>query len=131
VCLSVIAKPHQERSWPVIVSKCQWRINTYPVQLNYCRRVASCLVKLHYVIALKQGELDIRGCHHGISACRAAAFVKCKGKAVPLQVWSGPEGSRKLRFPDFMTTAQDGGESVKLTHRPPLPPRNTSGNHFC
>ena len=30
-------------------------------------------------------------------------------KAVPLQAWSGPEGSRKLRFPDFMTTAQDGG----------------------
>jgi hypothetical protein len=24
------------------------------------------------------------------------------GKAVPLQAWSGPEGSRKLRFPDFM-----------------------------
>ena len=32
-----------------------------------------------------------------------------KGKAVPLQAWSGPEGSRKLRFPDFMTIAQDGG----------------------
>jgi len=31
-------------------------------------------------------------------------------KAVPLQAWSGPEGSRKLRFPDFMTTAQDGGK---------------------
>jgi len=29
----------------------------------------------------------------------------CKGKSVPLQAWSGPEGSRKLRFPDFMTTA--------------------------
>ena len=27
-------------------------------------------------------------------------------KAVPLQAWSGPEGSRKLRFPDFMTTAR-------------------------
>ena len=27
------------------------------------------------------------------------------GKAVPLQAWSGPEGSSKLRFPDFMTTA--------------------------
>jgi len=26
-----------------------------------------------------------------------------KGKAVPLQAWGGPEGSRKLRFPDFMT----------------------------
>jgi hypothetical protein len=44
-----------------------------------------------------------------------------KDKAVPLQAWSGPEGSRKLRFPDFMTTAQDGGKVVSLTHRPPLP----------
>ena len=26
-----------------------------------------------------------------------------KGKAVPLQAWSGPEDSRKLRFPDYMT----------------------------
>jgi hypothetical protein len=32
-----------------------------------------------------------------------------KVKAVPLEAWSDPEGSRKLRFPDFMTTAQDGG----------------------
>jgi hypothetical protein len=29
-----------------------------------------------------------------------------KGKAEPLQASSGPEGSRKLIFPDFMTTAQ-------------------------
>jgi hypothetical protein len=28
-----------------------------------------------------------------------------KGEAVPLQAWNGPEGSRKLRFPDFLTTA--------------------------
>jgi hypothetical protein len=46
----------------------------------------------------------------------------CKGKAVPLQAWSGPNGSRKLRFPDFMTTAQDDGKAVDLTHQPPLPP---------
>jgi len=45
-----------------------------------------------------------------------------KGKAVPLQAWSGPEGSRKLRFPDFMTIAQDSGKVISLTHRPPLPP---------
>jgi len=56
---------------------------------------------------------------------------KGKGKAVPLQAWSGPEGSRKLRFPDFMTTAQDGGKVESLTHRPPLPPGNTPGTHFC
>ena len=49
-----------------------------------------------------------------------AIFVVHGGiKAVPLQAWSGPEGSRKLRFPDFMTTAQDGGKVVSLTHRPP------------
>ena len=54
-----------------------------------------------------------------------------KGKAVPLQASSGPECSRKLRFPDLMTTAQDGGKVVSLTHRPPLPPENTSGTHFC
>ena len=47
--------------------------------------------------------------------------VAKKGKAVPLQAWSGPEGSRNLRFPDVMTTAQDGGKVVSLTHRPPLP----------
>ena len=45
-----------------------------------------------------------------------------KGKAVPLQAWSGPEDTRKLRFPDFMTTAQDDGKVVSLTHWPPLPP---------
>jgi hypothetical protein len=44
-----------------------------------------------------------------------------KGKTVPLQAWSSPEGSRKLRFPDFVTTAQDGGKVVSLTHLPPLP----------
>jgi len=54
-----------------------------------------------------------------------------KGKAFPLQAWSGPEGSRKIRFPDFMTTVQDGGKVVSLTHRPPLPPGNTPGTHFC
>jgi len=44
-----------------------------------------------------------------------------KGIAGPLQAWSGPEGCRKLKLPDFITTAQDGGKVVSLTHRPPLP----------
>jgi len=39
---------------------------------------------------------------------------KGKGKAVPLQACSGPEASRKLRFPDFVTTAQDGGRLSAL-----------------
>ena len=54
-----------------------------------------------------------------------------KSKAVPLQAWSGPKGSRKLRFPDFMTTAQGGGKIVSLTHGPHLPPGNPPDTHFC
>jgi len=37
-----------------------------------------------------------------------------KGKAIPLQAWTGPESSRKLRLPDFMTTAQDSGRLSAL-----------------
>ena len=68
-----------------------------------------------------------------MSVCRQVATLTyyVKGKAVPLQAWSGPEVSRKLRFPDYMTTAQDGGKVVSLTHRPPLPPGNAPGTHFC
>ena len=54
-----------------------------------------------------------------------------KGKGVPLQARRGPEGSRKLRFPDFVTMAQDGGKVVSHKHRAPLPPGNTPGTHFC
>jgi len=53
-----------------------------------------------------------------------------KGKVAPLQAWGGLEGSRKLRFPYFMTTAQDGGKVVSPRHRPPLPPGNAPGVHF-
>jgi len=41
--------------------------------------------------------------------------------AVLLQAWSGPEGSRKLRFTDYMTTAQDVGKVVSSSYRPSLP----------
>ena len=42
----------------------------------------------------------------------------------------GPKGSRKLRFPDYVTMAHDGGKVVSLTYRPPLPPVNTPGTRF-
>jgi len=34
--------------------------------------------------------------------CHLLALLR-KGKAVPLQAWSGPEGSRKLKFHDNST----------------------------
>jgi len=30
-------------------------------------------------------------------------LVKGKGKAIPVQAWTGPEGSRRFRLPDFYT----------------------------
>ena len=58
-------------------------------------------------------------------------FIWRKGKQVPLQAWSGPEGSRKLRIPDFMTKALEVGKVISLTHRPHLPPQNSPGTLFC
>jgi hypothetical protein len=31
--------------------------------------------------------------------------TKVKGLAIPLQAWTGPEGSRRWRLPDFMTVS--------------------------
>ena len=86
-------------------------------------------------------NLQNKGCCMWLWSCTVSQCVNTKrkplhcdtnvkGKAVPLEACSCPEGSRKLRFPDFMTTAQDGGK-VSLTHRPPLPPGNAPGTHFC
>ena len=38
---------------------------------------------------------------------------------------------RKLRRPDFVTTAQDGGRLSALRTGRFLPPGNTPGTHFC
>jgi len=29
--------------------------------------------------------------------------LSCKSRAIPLQAWTGPEGFRRLRLPDFKT----------------------------
>jgi len=52
-------------------------------------------------------------------------------KIIPITGPRCPEGSRKLRFLDYVTMAQDGGKVVSLTHRPLLPPWNTPGTYFC
>jgi len=71
--------------------------------------------------------------HENGSESKFAAPInqKRKSKSVPLEARRGPEGTRKSRSPDFVTTAQDGGKFVSLTHRQPLPPRNAPGTHFC
>jgi len=42
-----------------------------------------------------------------------------KGKAIPTQVWTGPEGSR-LSLPQFKESAHEGGKFVRPTHWPPF-----------
>jgi hypothetical protein len=70
-------------------------------------------------------------CSNDLTIIHSQFYKQYKGEAAPLQAWSGSEDSRKLRFPDFITAAQDGGKVVSLTHRPPLPPGNIPGTHFC
>jgi len=57
---------------------------------------------------LKADFCDEKSCINSLKY-GTAVHSKGKGKAVPLQARRGPEGSRKLRFPDFVKTAQDGG----------------------
>jgi len=45
-------------------------------------------------------------------------------KAIPLQAWTGPGGSKRLRLPDFNKSAHEGGKVVSPMYRPPLPPGN-------
>ena len=54
-----------------------------------------------------------------------------RGKAVPLQAWTGPEVSRKLSLPDFVTTEQDGCRLSALRTCRLYLPGNTPGTHFC
>jgi len=51
--------------------------------------------------------------------------------AIPLLAWTGPEGSRRLRLPDFKTIEHEDGKVVRPKHRPPLPSGNIPGTYFC
>jgi len=55
-----------------------------------------------------------------------------KGKAIPVQAWTGTEGTRSLRLPTSWQSAHEGGKFVSPIHWPPLrPPVNIPGTHFC
>ena len=49
-----------------------------------------------------------------------------KGKPIPLQAWTGPEGSRKLSPQIPRQSAHEGCKAVSPMHRPPLHPRKYS-----
>jgi hypothetical protein len=53
------------------------------------------------VTETKKGNLSLE--YKLFSGCFKLDNGKGKGKAIPLQTWTGPEGSRRLRLPDFKT----------------------------
>jgi hypothetical protein len=61
----------------------------------------------------------------------ALLLYKGKGKSIPLQAWTDPEGSRRLRPQILRQSAHEGVMVVSPTHGPPLTPGNIPGTHFC
>ena len=57
---------------------------------------------------------------------------KGKGKAIPLQAWTDPECSRRLRLPDFKTIRHMKVIRLSAVHTGRLYPAwNIPGTHFC
>ena len=81
----------------------------------------------HEILWCKQFNLILRVCVN----TKNIIIHKKKVKQSLLQACSGQKVSRKLRYPDFITTALESGKFVSLMHRPHLSPGNPPGTHFC
>jgi hypothetical protein len=59
-------------------------------------------------------------------------FMLVKGKAICIQAWTGPEGSRRLRIPEFQDSRHRKATKLSAlgTGRLYLP-GDTPGTHFC
>ena len=101
-------------------------------KLIHCKTVHNVQIYFHMSLHVLNVEPFRKVTHlPPIGSFNIKLYEWSKGKSVPLRGWSGPQGSRKLMFPDFMTTAQGCGKVVSLTHRPHLPPGNPLVTHFC
>ena len=54
-------------------------------------------------VPVNQDGLKLNGTHQLLVYSDDVNILLGKGKAIPLQAWTGPEASRRLRFPDFKT----------------------------
>jgi hypothetical protein len=53
------------------------------------------------------------------------------GKAIPLQAWTGPEGSRSLRLPTFQDNRHMKVVSLSVLRTGHLILQEIRGTHFC
>jgi hypothetical protein len=65
----------------------------------------STVINSHLVMYTTQ--LDVKGNYYTVVLPKITALCerpteKAKGKGVPLQAWTGPQGSRRLRLPEFL-----------------------------
>ena len=51
----------------------------------------------------KKIHAEIKSAPKDTDAQNRTKWLLGKGKAIPLQAWTGPVGSRRMRFPDFKT----------------------------
>jgi len=65
-----------------------------------------------------------------LSICEFFFFMNKKVKISTITGPRCPEGSRNLRFPNYVTVAQDGSKVVSFTHRPLFNPRKYSWYSF-
>jgi len=68
--------------------------------------------------------------YQGKTVCTPGHQLLTAIRHVKVQNWTNPEGSRRLRLPDFKTVVNEGAKVVSPTHRPPLPSRKYSWYSF-
>jgi len=116
--LHTLQTKHNNTNWSVYFCFSPLLSTKMYTELNVPQIFVKLLVLNHVITTLIQAKMfaiflqSSASCQSISAAQQGSEFVK--GKAVPLQAWTGPEGSRKLRLPDFVTTAQDGGRLPAL-----------------
>jgi hypothetical protein len=67
---------------------------------DFCviNNVASYMFRLLLVSVIREATLK---CVAMVGRNMKQAALYIKGKAIPLQAWTGTEGSRRMRIPDF------------------------------
>jgi len=81
---------------PLQFARYVYQFNPLNAELNpICHLLA--LLVAHHILHVSRIRVK--------SNLPSAGNIKKKGYTVPLQAWTGPEGSRKLRLPDVVTTA--------------------------
>jgi len=89
-------------------------IHTYTHTHTHTHTYTHTNIHIHFSAKLKAKTLKgVTYIVHADNWKRNRASIEWQ-KANQLLARGGPEGSRKLRFPDFVTMAQDGGMSSDL-----------------